>query len=583
MKMFWNLLKNLPNHLKIFLSKTVPLANSKGLFDFYKKFCYNDYRNHEEKEMKNMSNLFERISAEDREAMMNYIRWYAPSSDYDTTGEFAELSYLLRFWENAKNEYLADMFGDKLILEREIEIETPVEALSTKFRCDYRGNANHFWDDLYRTFADKENELLSFFECLHLDDWYGSVYAYISRVETLMKNKWELPEVVFPLPNGKKFKVCPGTKITRVLGTLAKAYNMRDWEQVREAHAKTVTAKYTKGTLCLSIHPFDYITMSDNCERWDSCMNWKNDGGYRAGTVEMMNSPCVVVAYLKHPTHKLDDYWNSKVWRELYIVHPEVITNIKAYPYANEELTKQILAWIKNLMEANTSMKYKSKLIELGSDSYHTYIPEENITVNFTTDTMYNDCGRAEQWIYLGQNANSGEKIYINYSGTRNCMMCGSIHVDFEDDNEVCCNDCEYHPSYYCECCGTGMTPGDFYEMNGEYYCTDCFHEKFVEAYDTHEFEDVEECTLVQIMLPNDELTTVGAYVHNLDNLEFEVQLNEEEEYYVPYAKANKSFRRECGIHASDEIIYDNWHLPKDERRKLLEQYYKEQEELLWF
>ena len=38
--------------------------------------------------------------------------------------------------------------------------------------------------------------------------------------------------------------------------------------------------------------------MSDNDYGWDSCMGWMNEGEYRLGTVEMMNSPCIVVAYI---------------------------------------------------------------------------------------------------------------------------------------------------------------------------------------------------------------------------------------------------------------------------------------------
>ena len=38
--------------------------------------------------------------------------------------------------------------------------------------------------------------------------------------------------------------------------------------------------------------------MSDNNSGWESCMSWRNNGCYRRGTVEMMNSPYVIVAYL---------------------------------------------------------------------------------------------------------------------------------------------------------------------------------------------------------------------------------------------------------------------------------------------
>ena len=91
------------------------------------------------------------------------------------------------------------------------------------------------------------------------------------------------------------------------------------FEQMRIKHSQILNKKRLKGTLCLSIHPLDYITISDNNCDWDSCMTWTGDdcpGEYRLGTLEMMNSPSVVVAYLdsKEPYHPLDDgrAWSNK-------------------------------------------------------------------------------------------------------------------------------------------------------------------------------------------------------------------------------------------------------------------------------
>ena len=577
MKMFWNLLKNLPNRLKIFLSKIIPLASPKGSFDFYKNFCYNDYRNCEEKEMKNMGELFNRITEADQLAMCRYIENYGYNNEYSnySRDHASPLEYRLRFWERAKNEYLANMFGDNLILEREVEFETPVEDLVAKFRCDYHGNSNYFWSDLYALFWDNHNMYEFCYDRHYHNNWSGSTYSYLSCVDTLMRNKWELPETILPMPEGKKYKICPGTKITRVLGHLAKAYGLRDWEKVREAHSKAVTAKYTKGTLCLSIHPFDYITMSDNCETWDSCMNWINGGGYRAGTVEMMNSPCVVVAYLKHPTHRLDDCWNSKTWRELFIVHPDIIANIKPYPYPNAPLEKQILNWIKELMETNTNMSYKDELVYLDGDESE-YLDKHKIRVRFYTDTMYNDCGRAEQWMYLGTAVPDGGQIGVNYSGIRSCMMCGSETEYFEDDDEVFCQECDNTPKYYCEECGESMDPGDYYEYQGEIYCYHCFHELFTEAYDADEYVPIDECTPLYIKLPNGAMSCKDAFVYNVDAFQTitdtTLQYTEDGEAYLPYNEASNEILNFCGITLFQRMEYDNWDLPVEERKKKVDE-----------
>ena len=122
------------------------------------------------------------------------------------------------------------------------------------------------------------------------------------------------------------------------------------------------------GELCLSIHPMDYMTMSDNDNNWQSCMNWMNNGDYRLGTVECMNSPYVLVAYLHNPNHSMSigPYeWNSKHWRELFIIHPEMISEVKGYCFQDENLTNTILMWIKELAHNNLDWDYDNDEINV--------------------------------------------------------------------------------------------------------------------------------------------------------------------------------------------------------------------------
>lgn len=88
-----------------------------------------------------------------------------------------------------------------------------------------------------------------------------------------------------------------------------------EFEEFRICQSMCTNTTALEGKLCLSIHPLDYMTMSDNACDWSSCMSWQEDGCYRMGTVEMMNSPCVIVAYLEssHPMYfSREATWNSK-------------------------------------------------------------------------------------------------------------------------------------------------------------------------------------------------------------------------------------------------------------------------------
>jgi hypothetical protein len=117
--------------------------------------------------------------------------------------------------------------------------------------------------------------------------------------------------------NGKSFKINRGCKVSKVLGKLANILNLPGWEDFRICHSQILNQKDLGGNLTISIHPLDYMTMSDNSYGWESCMSWESEGGYRQGTVEMMNSRSVVIAYLSGEDKMRigDDFWNSKKWR----------------------------------------------------------------------------------------------------------------------------------------------------------------------------------------------------------------------------------------------------------------------------
>ena len=146
------------------------------------------------------------------------------------------------------------------------------------------------------------------------------------------------------------------------------------FEQFRILHSRVLNDRMINANITLSIHPLDYLTMSDNACDWESCMNWYQGGDYRLGTVEMMNSPVILEAYVEseHPYCPIDRdnrTWSNKRWRCLYIVNKDIITEIKQYPYNNIYLRDYVLNKIKQLAEQNMGWHYDDKMYEY-KDSY---------------------------------------------------------------------------------------------------------------------------------------------------------------------------------------------------------------------
>ena len=272
-------------------------------------------------------------------------------------------------------------------------------------------------------------------------------------------------------------RVNTGCKVSKLLGKIVKTwpsyFSQEDYEEFRIAHSQFTNQNKLVGNLCLSIHPLDYLTMSDNNEGWDSCMNWRDAGDYRMGTVEMMNSPCVVEAYLTaaEPMTEGDSFsWNSKKWRQLFIITPQVIMGIKPYPYINDELTGQTLKWLKELAQTNCGWgSYSDNLTQIRNKE-KTQVSDDGriITFYFNTCHMYNDV-YSEHPGYVAKSFTE-PTFRLNFSGESECMLCG---CPIDEEKEVTCQNC--NGRYYCTECGDEICEEDVtYDSEGNPYCSYC-------------------------------------------------------------------------------------------------------------
>ena len=426
-------------------------------------------------------NLLEHLPAEDKQNIYTYIQMFAGEGNFDPNGQIAETDYLLRIWAEAK-ESLFKLFGNKFILSKEIEMVKPLPELKEEVRA-MRKKHNAFLDAFGKIlheyapwYLELEPRRSDKFEDLGGDEEYIRTrhrahwaIQYLVDTDCLANNSYNYDTTEVPLPDGKVYKIQQGCRPMRALSKIAEAYGIEGFEDFRLAHSLVLNQKKIKGTLHLSIHPLDYLTMSDNDSNWESCMNWHDAGQYRAGTVEMMNSKSVVVAYISNdskpfkPTGTFE--WNNKKWRQLFVVDNDFIASVKAYPYESQELTTEVineLLALKDWSGAEIAPFYPNK------DMPYNGI---NVNIKMTTGSMYNDFSTTTHFIAMDPNLNTD--TYFTeycYSGLSECMWCGE-HNDHCDNDEalVCCHNClpvgrcsECGELYYsdwgystdmCECC----------------------------------------------------------------------------------------------------------------------------------
>ena len=243
-----------------------------------------------------MATPFDKLASNDLTLIENYIRDYIADEEYDDLhGKFAGVENILAPWNRAKTT-LFKLFGEELILSKEFSFSMTRDDLYRQVtdllydnyfmhqmrEAYYNGVFNKTWTDIGNIKSWRVKEVVS---CL------------INNVDTFIDNKlqyWPEEYKKITLKVGKEgensIDLFPSTKIMKVLSKIADMLGIEGFEEFRIAHSQILNQKYIKGDCSISIHPLDYMTMSDNECGWDSCMSWRTFGGYRQGTVEMMNS-----------------------------------------------------------------------------------------------------------------------------------------------------------------------------------------------------------------------------------------------------------------------------------------------------
>ena len=416
-----------------------------------------------------MSDIRNLLTAKDYSLIDMYRENYVSEDQVYHIGNGMIPSFdLLMPWSEAKSKFLTTLFGNQLILSREVSLHKSYDEL-----CDDEITYEHVYRlDQFIDQIDKSLRALYANNAITADEF--SILRHLVTPDALLANEYSGVNVKIG-----DYRLNHGCRLMKALKQLNGILHFMDddeFEEFRICQSMCTNTTALEGKLCLSIHPLDYMTMSDNACDWSSCMSWQEDGCYRMGTVEMMNSPCVIVAYLEssHPMYiSREATWNSKKWRSLYIVTPDIVANVKAYPYYDTSIDKIVTNWLYELMVTACPNHIYEK-------PYTFEYPIIGSTrVYFKTDLMYNDyCSGSKHWGFRRKDV--GDDLIINYSGDAQCMICGNTDRDSLDEGCLICDVCEPRDDiWYCEECGCRLTEDEVYFINdGEVPLCECCYQK---------------------------------------------------------------------------------------------------------
>ena len=453
--------------------------------------------------------LLDTLTQHDITLIENYVKLYGDCGD-----NFIGVETYLSEWSKHK-EKLWKLMGKQLIVKIPIELEKDDDLTRKEYEELFRNHpfAISFREKLPSLCSGGGGNILNYYPILSLVE-STNIYK-LNTVQAMHLTRDS---------DGKELKICAGTRPTRALSQIVKFLgkeNFKDLDDFIVALSRVKNDLTIKGSLVFSIHPMDFMTMSDNSSDWSSCMSWKGDGCYRAGTVEMMNSNNVVCCYLEssrpfvfsdaaileHRGEKVEDYtWNNKKWRQLAYVTKDIIVTGKAYPYQKKELSLAILNGLGVLAKENIGWTYdygpqiyKDMQHISGTITFekaHAYIYENRMTkknILFESKGMYNDMLNDHNTdYYCIRNKVKHNKI-ISYSGKALCTTCGGkllicescygqeYNDRYEDAGNLKCHTCITEGT--CRDCGIYLGKGNLTKCkrfnNVYYYCQDCLNKYY--------------------------------------------------------------------------------------------------------
>lgn len=479
--------------------------------------------------------LYEHLTEQDLANIKGYCDTYGfQDNDVEYNLRPVPTEQFLNEWSKQK-EHIFHLFGDKFILEKSIAVDPTIDLFYEVYD-DCMAKQNKGYELAFVT--EYKNEIVKRFQTP--DYWglssIGRKLMSLVDLDKLYTNTVN-EEIRFEL-DGKKIVIHKGEKIMRALrkvSTLLEIpFNLFEEFRIFFSQVTQYSSCQQNNTLCLSIHPLDFMTMSDNVHGWTSCMSWEEPGSYRGGTLEMMNSPHVIVAYVTDGRNMelpvTYENWPSKRWRELYYFDGNLITGIKGYPYADDKVDQIVRDWLKELTSFNGDELILNRIGKAQMDEpenekfYEKYNNEIGpVLIRSYTNYMYNDFERIAHKVYFRPKRQENDSevpskypyYTFDYGGRIFCLACGR-EVDSYVDGSLCGECCGSLLS--CCCCGEGLSEDNaYYDEDGNAYCEDCFNKNF--AYDDVYDYYIPAERAVYFQVVTNDLVVVSQWVTDEENL----------------------------------------------------------------
>ena len=408
-------------------------------------------------------------------------------------------------WSRDNREMLGALYLDgKPISKEEYILLSNARNAAERMAFNHEVNGNYKWyekyAELYCKINDKIFETMTMYQMLRKAMRYIDDYLLDGEVENPQLSNEELASKINNL-FGERF-CSSGQKVSRIVGKIGKLVGLNKHTDVRNVSffdangvfhervkdmgwnyqfarfADSINPLPLKGTVVISVNPYDFYTMSF-LSNAASCMTIdKNnlrgcdctyEGMYCGGTESYMLDPCTVVLYYlpdgwkgEHPEYE------DKLKRCLFYIGEDKIVQSRLYPDGRDGGDAGVAPKAREIMQ-----KVVSELFDIPNlwklEKGTSACSEVTITegIQYPDYRYYDDCNVSYNRRidgYLNK-----KKILIGVLPI--CPECGETH---SNSGNVFCRRHANNYDYVCEDCGIGLNEDDVCWVGDTAYCSDC-------------------------------------------------------------------------------------------------------------
>jgi hypothetical protein len=286
--------------------------------------------------------------------------------------------------------------------------------------------------------------------------------------ESLIKNSLQKKTII----NENYFP--KGMKVSKIFHKIMDKFNIQTIDQLYSSLLQTLSIE---GNLCISIHPLDYLTMSDNSFKWSSCQSLQ--GEFSAGLLSLLTDCSTIVCYIESKQKEFflnQVSWNNKKWRQLIHINPDYDTVIfnTQYPFNHDLAHNELINKLQSIISKKTIQ------CNMRTDIVARYFFKDiNAKILHHNDLLCEKISGDYENEYIEliapEDINLKNKSPIIVGSVPLCPVCGDYFIMQSISLE--CQHC--NPIEYCCNCGLPFDELELHEMNEELFCDTCFDDYF--------------------------------------------------------------------------------------------------------